>query len=331
MNEQKEEYAGDVILTPEITYPCRVAPAPAWGFLSGNVLKWISMLVMVIDHIGAALLERMLSYSLEGGNLQALMMEKAPALYFSWMGNWESLYAVDLVLRKIGRLSFPVFCFLLVEGFVHTRNPVKYGIRLFLFGILSEIPFDMAFFGNVAICGGLVYPKYQNVMFTLLLGLIALMGLELPETILKLKRQKAAIYAGSAGMRGEEARAFVLREVPDMPPEFEKKVRWIGRLLAVLCVIASYCFHTDYAGMGVLFILVLYLAGKNRILQAAAGAMVFLADPPIPYSSLAVILFLCYSGKRGKSLLGKADKYFFYGFYAAHLLLLGLFARYLGI
>lgn len=70
--------------------------------------------------------------------------------------------------RCAGRLAFPIFCFLLVQGYGHTRDVRAYGRRLLLAAILSEIPFDLLIFGRVA-CGA-----EQNALFALLLGLLAL-------------------------------------------------------------------------------------------------------------------------------------------------------------
>ncbi len=72
------------------------------------------------------------------------------------------------VLRIIGRISFPIFAFLISEGLLHTSNVKKYLWRLFLFALISEVPFDLAFYGQ------LFHPQRQNIFFTLVLGLAAI-------------------------------------------------------------------------------------------------------------------------------------------------------------
>lgn len=104
--------------------------------ISGSTLKIIAILTMLIDHIGAVLLPQY------------------------------------LFLRIIGRIAFPIFCFLLVEGFLHTHNIRNYALRLGLFALISEIPFDLAFYHAP------FYWLHQNVFFTLFIGLLVLIGLD---------------------------------------------------------------------------------------------------------------------------------------------------------
>lgn len=106
--------------------------------LDGTVLKLIACLSMFIDHLGAVCFSGMMGF------------------------------------RIIGRLAFPIYCFLLVEGAVHTRNMKKYILRMGIFALISEVPFDLAFYHR------LVYTGHQNVFFTLGLGLLAIWFLEHP-------------------------------------------------------------------------------------------------------------------------------------------------------
>ena len=102
---------------------------------SGTALKTIACITMLVDHIGASCIEAgILTPGLDAGTLSQDALSAYP------------LYRLDMVLRFTGRLAFPLFCFLLVEGFVHTHNVKGYLGRLVLFGLLSEVPFDLAFF-----------------------------------------------------------------------------------------------------------------------------------------------------------------------------------------
>lgn len=121
--------------------------------LTGSHLKLLAILIMFIDHFAAYLLR-----GVEGLN----------PLFFT-LGHHE----VDLyfVMRCVGRMAFPIFAFLIVEGFLHTRSRFRYGRNLLLFAILSEIPW------NLVHSGTLCFPT-QNVFFTLFLGYVGLCAIE---------------------------------------------------------------------------------------------------------------------------------------------------------
>lgn len=134
--------------------------SPSRG-LNGTTLKIIAVITMFIDHIGEVLIE--------GGILNGSMsLSLSDIASFSSKPVWWKL---DLVMRFVGRIAFPIFAFLLVEGFLHTRDVKKYGTRLLIFGLLSEIPFDLAVFHTP------FYYGYQNVFFTLFFALLALSGM----------------------------------------------------------------------------------------------------------------------------------------------------------
>lgn len=97
--------------------------------LNAFALKMIALVTMVIDHVGAVLMPE------------------------------------SIALRIIGRIAFPVYAFLITEGFFHTKDVKKYMKRLLVFAFLSEIPFDLA------VSGEFLEFEHQNVFFTLFGGL----------------------------------------------------------------------------------------------------------------------------------------------------------------
>lgn len=116
--------------------------------ISADALKWIALITMLIDHTGASVLEKIPQYST-----------------VDWV------FKLDLILRLIGRIAFPIYCFLLVEGFYKTHNRKKYALNLFIFALISEIPFEVSFMGELNI-------GFHNVYWTLLLGMLLMMTLE---------------------------------------------------------------------------------------------------------------------------------------------------------
>ena len=110
--------------------------------LTQEHLKLIACITMLIDHFAAVLLLELLP-----------MTQGTVDLYY--------------ILRIIGRFAFPIYCFLMAEGAHYTRSPKKYALRLAVGAVLSELPYDLAFYGGWTL-------EHQSVMVTLLLGFGAL-------------------------------------------------------------------------------------------------------------------------------------------------------------
>ena len=149
--------------------------------ISGSTLKIIAIITMLIDHIGAGVLGRL---------LVVRGMNEAADLN-AWIDANSTLVITYQMMRFVGRLAFPIFCFLLIEGFEHTHDVKKYALRLLSFCLVSEIPFDLLFNGKILEFG------YQNVFFTLFIGLMVMwgfQGVDNQERFAKFK--KVIFYAG---------------------------------------------------------------------------------------------------------------------------------------
>lgn len=232
---------------------------------SGFTLKMIALITMLIDHVAATIVQ---SVILNSGRIE--------------------LFPVYELMRYIGRMAFPIYCFLLVEGFIYTKNLKKYAFRLFLFALISEIPFDLAFSSKW------IDMSYNNVFFTLLIGLLVITGIRKLEQ--KLDGKKLEL------------------------------VYWLGILLLVYAgmILAEFVLHTDYGASGIIAIVLLYLLRKNRQIAflAAVIALTLMAGFSEIVALLMLVPILRYNGTRGKQI-----KYLFYVFYPAHLLILGLICK----
>lgn len=233
--------------------------------IKGSTLKWIAIITMLIDHTGATIVQGM------------LVTVSADDYQF-----WNVLY---WVMRTIGRLAFPIFCYLLVEGIKHTSNPTKYAIRLLVFAFISDMPFDYAFFG------GWVVWAHQNVFFTLFIGLIAVECGRFLEEWCNNSMLKYVMIAVSTF-------AFM---------------------------VGADFLHTDYGSMGVLTIVLIYYfprilperrKGFGFLLALLPLILTNIFEAP---ALLDALVIRKYDGTRGRQM-----KYFFYLFYPVHLLILGL-------
>lgn len=234
-------------------------------FINTFWLKLIAIITMTIDHFAVVF---------------GLVYVKEKDVYRLSSNITYDTY--DL-MRSIGRIAFPIFCFMIVEGYFHTRNVFKYGARLLIFAIISQIPFSLMLYGEPYIKGG-----HLNVYFTLFLGLAAVASLD---------------YFYNK-FRNEE-----IPGISTLAP---------GIIIAISSVCVAELLKTDYSAMGVLFILMFYLfRGHPLLLLCGLSATIYtLSDPIEFYGLIALIPIFLHNGKKGPGL-----KYFFYLYYPLHMLL----------
>ncbi|MCI9163820.1 MAG: conjugal transfer protein TraX [Lachnospiraceae bacterium] len=247
------------------------------GMITGCGLKMVAMAAMLIDHT---------AYLLLGCGILRALPGEAPG--------YAGYYQMYQVMRCVGRAAFPIYAFLLTEGIAHTRDWKRYGLRLGMFALISEIPFDLLCFQQPVCLDG------QNVFFTLLLGLLAVKGAE---------------WAAGRASRAQHY------------PGEKSSLAWV--VAAGLGCQAAVFLRTDYDASGVLLVVLLYLLRKTPLKQCIAGFFWLLVTEGrwhyAPGLAAAFLLIGLYNGERGS----KRGKYAFYAFYPLHLAALYLIYRYM--
>lgn len=215
---------------------------------------------------------------------------------------WGTIIPGNDWLTCIGRLTYPIFAFLLVEGYFHTSNLKKYLLRLLGFALLSEIPF------NLAMGSTWFYPIHQNVLWTFLISLLMIHMNERAKESGKLWRRIVTVPLSVAlgGLLGlvtfcdyNHAGVFMV-----LTFYFFRGRNWWNYLLQLL---AMYYINVEL------------LAGFSYQIQLFGDTVFF---PRQALALLALIPIWLYRGKQGPH--NKALQYMYYAFYPAHLLILGL-------
>lgn len=258
--------------------------------ITGAALKNTAYAAMLIDHFFAVLFLNYMKLHLVNGG---------------WDPQLERIYRVG---RAVGRVSFVLFAYLIVESFVYTRSHGRFLLRLFLFALLSEAPFDLAFSGKVFDWNG------QNIYWTLFLGVLAL---TLWDYLSRYKNMFAAA-----------CRFAVLLACCGAAFCFSTDYRFMG----VLLIFALYQTRGKDAGvqfMAAGIVMLFGTWGANLLRYAGSFTADYLLQFSLRemYGLFAFLLIFNYNGERGKRL----PKPFYYGFYPAHLLLLYGIARMTGI
>lgn len=207
----------------------------------------------------------------------------------------------NIIMRLIGRLAFPLFCFLLVQGFIHTHDCKKYLVRLLLLALVSEWPYDHV------LMSGFSPWEHQNVLWTLALGLVMLM-------VLKTVREKN--YGPGP-------------------------TTLLSALVVVAAMSIARLIHCDYELLGILMIFFFYVIRpytKKRFLVTAPllfllndGLVLFARPLPSPYyllqsfATVALFPIALYNDRPGWR--SRAYRVFHYLFYPVHLLVIGLLSH----
>lgn len=215
---------------------------------------------------------------------------------------WGTVVPGNDWLTCIGRLAFPIFAFMLVEGYFHTRNLKKYVLRLLIFALLSELPF------NLAIGSRWFYPIHQNVLWSFLLsiGLIHLNEKARSKGKLWLQLLTAlttTIFGALLGLITmlDYYHAGVLTVLVFY---FFRQRKWWSFLGQLICL--WYINVEMLGGLGY----ELQLWGHNFFL------------PQQGFALLALLPIWLYRGKQG--FHNKFLQYTYYAFYPVHLLILGI-------
>lgn len=216
---------------------------------------------------------------------------------------WATIVPGNEWLTCVGRLAFPIFAFLLVEGYFHTRNLKKYVLRLLIFAIISEIPF------NLAVSGSLVYPFHQNVLWTFLMSLGLIHWNE------KMKQKSAAVrimVAILSALLGCIAGLITFTDylhggiLMVLAFYFFRERNWVNRVMQL---------------MWFAIINLEILGGLSYEITLFGSTFFF---PQQGFALLALVPIWFYRGNPGlRSPVLKWTNYFFY---PVHLLILGLLA-----
>lgn len=237
--------------------------------LSQEALKLLACMTMLVDHLAVIIV--------------------MGSLYSTHHGMRLEIYET---MRLIGRIAFPIYCFLLAEGSAHTHNHARYGLRLAICALLSELPYDLALWGRITW-------QHQNVMVTLFLGFCALEVMKRCPN-LPLKLLLALPFAALAEFAGGDYGAK-------------------GIMLVVLFALTRRIPHRHLAQvLGIWFIF-----SPNHAMFL--NWMEQLSVTTQEWAVLAILPIALYDGR--KVTKSKAVQWGFYLFYPTHLLLLYLIGR----
>lgn len=249
--------------------------------ITSSTLKIIAIIIMFIDHFAAIIISESVKHI--GNNYS----------YIEYKEIYERVVNLYYVMRIVGRIAFPIFIFLMLEGIRYTRNKYKYLLRMFIFAIISEVPFALAIRGEITGFSA------TNVFFTLTIGLAICIIIE---KLLDKKKKWTIIIILVVVAIGEYV-AYILNT----------DYSYLGVFAIVAGFIAkSFIANNNKHINGI------SCEKTSQIVCAITICLVlFLSQGIERFCVLSLIPICLYNGDRGIRL-----KYFFYAFYPLHLLIL---------
>lgn len=251
--------------------------------ISGAILKWIALISMVIDHVAAA------------------SFVYAPLAFRLLSISW--IVEIYYLMRFIGRLAFPLFAFLIAEGFYYTKSRYRQLLSLIIFGIISQLPYRY--------CLGSAESWDFNIMLTLAWCYLALIFYDWGMKRLGISFGSFKHPVISSFLANLECTLFLV-------------------FTAGVFGTCSYFLRLDYDWGAVLMILAFYVLRKRRVIAVTIGIgflfLFMMLRGSFSYTLALLVpwaLLLIYNGQRGKQ-----NKWVFYWFYPVHLLVI-ILLRYL--
>lgn len=216
--------------------------------------------------------------------------------------SWAMLFTQQRWLTCLGRIAFPIFAFMLVEGFFHTRNIRRYMARMAVFAVISEIPFDLVY-------GGIPFYWYhQNVLWTFLLALALL-------TVIDRMRKKGKLWLTICVTLVSTIISYLLG--------YAAKLDYYG--VGILTVLIFYFFRGRKWWCYIGQVLCMYYLNVEILGGFYYPITIFGCEIELIEQSLAMLALIpiwLYNGEKGYH--AKWFQYFCYGFYPGHLLILYL-------
>lgn len=213
---------------------------------------------------------------------------------------WAMLFPAQEWLTCVGRLAYPIFAFMVAEGYQHTRNLRRYLLRMLAGAILAEIPFNLMYNGS------LFYPFHQNVLWTFLISLLLIALIEKCKS--RFKPALSILLAVGLAILGYIVGYAAMVDyygvgiLMVLTFYFFRKRNWKNRLCQLVC----------------LYILNVRLLGGYYYAVPLFGFEIEVVQQG--FALLSLIPIWLYQGKQG--FHNKVFQYFCYGFYPVHMLLL---------